>query len=109
MYFSEVEVLFVLNSLSDFEIPNKKISCIADVVQLLGAVQAHKKYSSAVGTTCLVSSLALAVQCRTSTKENSEYIICLAIRCKYDPSSDPASVAPDRNHRQIRHGVELQN
>ena len=57
---------------------------------------------SAVGTTCLVSSLALATQCRTSTIESSEHIIYLTIRCKCDPSGDPASVAPVQTHRQIR-------
>ena len=67
-----------------------------------------RKYS-AVGTTCLGPSLALATQCRTGTIKSSEPIIFLAIQCKGDPSRDPVSVAPAQTHRQIRNGVELQN
>ena len=64
---------------------------------------------SAVGTTCLVSSLALTVPLRTNTRWNREPIIDLAIQCKGDPSRDPASIAPARTHRQIRNGAGQHN
>lgn len=63
-----------------------------------------RKYS-AVGTTCLGPSLALATQRRTGTMKSSEPIIGLAIQCKGDLSRDPVSVAPAQTHRHIRNGA----